>query len=96
MPAPVLLYSLAICFLILSTIGATQIPVSNSITIFSLQGSPHFDYIVTILLENQGLNNTYGTHCSGDCTYITQLANTYGLAENFSDIGHPSFRTTSL
>ena len=52
--------------------------------------SPYFDYIVTVVMENQGINNTYGDHCSGNCTYITQLANTYGLAINYSAIGHPS------
>jgi hypothetical protein len=39
---------------------------------------------------NQGINNTYGSHCSGNCTYITQLANAYGLAQNYSALGHPS------
>jgi len=52
--------------------------------------SPYFDYIVTIVLENQGINNTYGSRCSGNCTYITQLANYYGLVQNYSAVGHPS------
>ena len=52
--------------------------------------SSYFDYIVTIVLENQGINNTYGAHCSGNCTYITQLANMYGLSLNYSAVGHPS------
>lgn len=56
----------------------------------SLPSSLYFDYILTIVLENQGINNTYGTHCSGNCSYITQLANTYGLAQNYSALGHPS------
>jgi len=44
--------------------------------------SPLFDYLVTILMENKDLNNIYGSHCSGNCTYITQLADQYGLAKN--------------
>jgi hypothetical protein len=52
--------------------------------------SSYFDYMLTIVMENQGINNTYGNHCSGNCTYITQLANTYGLAQNYSAVGHPS------
>jgi hypothetical protein len=52
--------------------------------------SPYFDYIVAIVMENQGINNTYGLHCSGNCTYITQLSNSYGLASNYAAIGHPS------
>jgi hypothetical protein len=81
---------LVVLFLVLTATGVTQLGMSNRITIFSLRGSPHFNYIVTIILENRGLNNTYGTRCSGNCTYITQLANSYSLAENYSDIGHPS------
>ena len=52
--------------------------------------SSYFDYILTIVMENQGINNTYGSHCSGNCAYITQLANTYGLAQNYFALGHPS------
>jgi phosphatidylinositol-3-phosphatase len=52
--------------------------------------SPYFDYIVTIVMENQGINNTYGGRCSGNCSYITQLANAYALALNYSAVGHPS------
>jgi phosphatidylinositol-3-phosphatase len=76
-------------FLILSATGVTQVSVSNTITVFSSQ-KPPFNYIVSILLENQGLNNTYGAECTGNCTYITNLANTYGLAQKYTDIGHPS------
>src|SRR5437762_12002564 len=90
MPAFAVLPALGISLLILSALGVTQLAVSNNMTIFSLQGNPHFDYVLTIILENQGLNDTYGAHCNGNCTYITQLANTYGLAENYSDIGHTS------
>ena|SRR2546425_2380260 len=52
--------------------------------------SSYFDYMLTIVMENQGINNTYGNHCNGNCTYITQLAKTYGLAQNYSAVGHPS------
>ncbi len=47
-----------------------------------------FDYVVTILMENKGINASY--NCGGNCTYITQLANTYGLAESYSALTHPS------
>ncbi len=50
----------------------------------------YFDYILTIMLENEGLNDTYGSHCRGNCTYITKLADTYGLSLQYSSIGHPS------
>ena len=46
------------------------------------------DYFVVILMENHGINTTY--NCGGDCSYITQLANTYSLAESYSALAHPS------
>lgn len=55
-----------------------------------LPTSSYFDYVVTIVMENQGLSNTYGAHCSGNCTYITQLADNYSLALNYSAVGHLS------
>lgn len=39
-------------------------------------------------MENKGINASY--NCGGNCTYITQLANTYGLAESYSALTHPS------
>lgn len=65
----------------------THVSTTDPVTTLS---SGLFDYIVTIVMENQGINNTYGSHCSGNCTYITQLANSYSLALNYSAIGHPS------
>src|SRR5438876_8996576 len=52
--------------------------------------SPYFDYIVVIVMENKNLNQTYGNSCVGNCSYITQLANAYGLAENYSGVAHRS------
>ncbi len=49
---------------------------------------PAFDHVVTILMENHGINETY--NCGGNCSYTTQLANTYGLAEGYSALTHPS------
>src|SRR5712692_9997233 len=46
------------------------------------------EHIVIILMENNGINATY--KCGGNCTYITQLANTYSLAESYSALTHPS------
>jgi len=50
--------------------------------------TPNFDHVVTILMENHGINDAY--NCGNSCAYITQLANTYGLAENYSALTHPS------
>src|SRR6266568_1579194 len=52
--------------------------------------SPYFDYIVVIILENKNLNQAYGASCYGNCSYITQLADSYGLAENYSGVAHGS------
>ncbi|SRR6266568_650411 len=49
-----------------------------------------FDYLVFIILENKNLNETYGSTCLGNCTYITQLAHTYSLAMNYSGVAHRS------
>jgi acid phosphatase len=84
----------------LGVVGVGLLTRSDSILIYPHVRAPnpstttpsslYFDYIVTIVLENQGINNTYGSHCSGNCAYITQLANSYGLALNYSAVGHPS------
>lgn len=71
-----------------SAVGHLLVTRPNPST--TLPSSSFFDYVVTIVLENQGINNTYGSRCSGNCTYITQLANKYALAQNYSAIGHPS------
>ncbi len=49
-----------------------------------------FDYLVVITLENKNLNETYGSSCLGNCSYITELAHTYGLAMNYSGVAHRS------
>jgi len=49
-----------------------------------------FNYVVVIILENRGINYTYGSACRGNCSYITQLANQYSLAEGYSAVIHDS------
>ena len=44
------------------------------------------DHIVVIVMENKSLNSTH--NCGGNCSYITQLANDYGLAGNYSGVAH--------
>lgn len=53
-------------------------------------GGTYFNYLVVILLENRGINQTYGSGCTGVCTYIKQLANQYGLADGYSAVIHDS------
>jgi phosphatidylinositol-3-phosphatase len=52
--------------------------------------SAYFDYVVVILLENRSANQTYGSSCPGDCSYITQLADTYSLARGYTAVIHHS------
>jgi len=49
-----------------------------------------FNYLVVIVLENRAINQTYGSLCTGNCTYITQLANQYSLAKHYSAVIHDS------
>src|SRR5438309_10580446 len=41
-------------------------------------------HIVVIMMENQGINQTY--NCGSNCANITTFANKYGLAENLSSV----------
>ena len=50
----------------------------------------YFDYIVVIVMENKNLSQTFGNSCTGNCSYITQLAGDYGIAENYSGVAHRS------
>src|SRR5881296_575172 len=71
-------------FLFLALAGASFTPHVSAAGPFS----PNFDYVVTILMENKGINDTY--NCGGSCLYITGLANAYGVAESYSALTHPS------
>src|SRR5713226_9099547 len=70
---------------VLTTTTSANWTAPNASSVFT-----GFQYIVVIVLENNGLNATYGAQCSGNCTYITQLANNYSLAMNYSSVAHPS------
>ena len=72
---------LALSLLTVSTRAAT-VQVSTASTVPSV--------VVIVMMENKSINQTYGTSCRGNCSFITQLANTYGLAESYSATGHPS------
>jgi phosphatidylinositol-3-phosphatase len=79
----------AALFVIALTIGTAYTLGAASTQTTAHTGS-FFNYILTIVMENHGLNDTYGSQCRGNCTYITQLANQYSLAKHYSSIGHPS------
>lgn len=41
-------------------------------------------------MENHSINGTYGPRCGSNCTFTTQLANSYSIAENYSGVAHNS------
>jgi phosphatidylinositol-3-phosphatase len=75
-------------FLILAL--ATLSPLIQTPVKAATSNGTYFDYVVVILLENRGINQTYGSSCPGDCSYITQLADTYGLAKHYTAVIHHS------
>jgi len=80
----------ALVFMILLAGGASSVIAFNQPTSNLGGATTPISDLVVIVMENKGLNDTYGSHCPGNCTYITKLANEHGLAENYSSVGHPS------
>jgi len=62
-------------------------PVAASQTFGHYDSSRPFNYVVVIVLENEGLANIINSSLA---PYMTQLASTYGLAVNYTAIAHPS------
>jgi hypothetical protein len=78
---PVLVVALMLTASPLVLTSSTSPPATNP----SVVAPTH---VVVIVLENRNLNTVYGASCGSNCSYITQLANTYGIAMNFSGVGH--------
>jgi phosphatidylinositol-3-phosphatase len=90
------LLSLLVGLLLVISVGASTV-VQTSLPATGCIGKScrHFDYIVTILMENNGLcdiliTNLGGCPGTGSGVYMTSLANTYGLATHYTAITHPS------
>ncbi len=80
---------LVVVFLISNVLASSSLAIGNSVRIIGGPGR-WFDYVVVIMMENHSINNTYyngrGTNpCFGNCTYYTSLANSNGLAEEYTD-----------
>jgi hypothetical protein len=80
--------------LVSSTLANTSLSVNNSAFI-PLKVGRWFDYVVVIMMENHDINNTYGISnpswnsgstntCLGNCTYYDLLANSNGLAKEYT------------
>jgi len=75
--------------LVSSTLANSTLSINNSGIVSGPLVGKWFDYVVVIMMENHNINNTYyngvGTNpCFGDCTYYTSLANSGGLAEEYT------------
>ncbi|SRR6266568_4466580 len=71
--------------LVSSVLASSNLRINNSGAI----GGKWFDYVVVIMMENHNINNTYyngkGMNpCYGNCTYYTSLADSGGLAEEYT------------
>src|SRR5947209_8219854 len=77
--------------LVSSVLASSNLQINNSGTI----GGKWFDYVVVIMMENHDINYTYGVSnpswnmgstntCLGNCTYYDLLANSNGLAKEYT------------
>jgi hypothetical protein len=77
-------------------LGVVSSAETVSIAVHTAHGaSQAFDYVTVILMENNGLcdiltSTLGGCPGSGSGSYMTSLANTYGLATYYTAITHPS------
>ncbi len=95
MRTPIISFLFLTVILVSGALANTTLSVSNSVYI-PLTVGRWFDYVVVIMMENHFLNNTYGLSvlpnswnsnsktCLGNCTYFNLLANSNGLAENYT------------
>jgi Phosphoesterase family len=82
--------SIALVCLVIIAIGAfasSTNTISSTGTILPPSAGRWFDYLVVIMLENHGINTTYGSGCMGNCAYFNSLANSSGLAEKYDSGG---------
>src|SRR2546425_9456390 len=81
--------------LVSNGLASSSLSIGNSLRVLAGPGQ-WFDYVVVIMMENHSINNTYGVSvapnnwnsnsqtCLGNCTYFNSLANSNGLAEQYT------------
>jgi phosphatidylinositol-3-phosphatase len=84
MRGPLFPLILVAIILVSSTLADTSLSVSDSIVITSTLPL-WFEHVVIIMMENHGINATYGSQCMGNCTYFDYLANSTSLAEDYTN-----------
>jgi hypothetical protein len=87
MRTPLISVLLVTVILVSSALASTTLSINNSGVVVSSLNGKLFDYVVVILMENHGINVTYGSSCVGNCTFFKYHANTNGLAENYDNGG---------
>src|SRR5467141_3622337 len=85
MRTPLLSVLFVAVILVSSVFASTNLSISNSGVVSGPLVGRFFDYVVVIMLENHGINTTYGSSCLGNCTYFNHLAATNSLAENYDN-----------
>src|SRR5712692_3234691 len=98
MRTPLISFLFVTVILVSGTLANTTLSANNSVYI-PLKSGRWFDYVVVIMMENHSINNTYGISvlpnnwnsnsqtCLGNCTYYDLLANSSGLAEEYTRDG---------
>jgi hypothetical protein len=74
---------ICLAILALGVVASSTSTVNSTGTILSSSAGRWFDHIMIIMLENHGINTTYGNACLGNCSYFNSFANTNGLAEQY-------------
>jgi len=81
--------------LVSSVFASTTLSINNSGFVTGPLSGTWFDYVVVIMMENHDINYTYGVSnpswnsgstntCLGNCTYYDSLANSNGLAKEYT------------
>ena len=90
------LSTVLVAILIVSNALASSSLAINNSGLVAAGAGRWFDYVVVIMMENHSINNTYGVSvapnnwnsnsrtCLGNCTYFDSLANSNGLAEEYT------------
>jgi Phosphoesterase family len=74
---------ICLAILVLGVFASSTTNVNSTGTILASSSGRFFDYVVIIMLENHGINTTYGNACLGNCSFFNSFANTNGLAEQY-------------
>src|SRR3989442_7066981 len=86
----------SIILVVVAFVGASLLPVRTDVPLAVSTGGPvqplatsglNFDYLVIILMENHNLCDLY-THCGGNATNMTALADAYSIAlqDNYCNV----------